>query len=160
MTVIELAGDHGTFVVDDEDAAAVQAYTWNLGSKGYIIRTDRAGGRKRTVRLHRWLLGLATGDPRQGDHIDGDPRNNRRRNLRVLSQAGNAQNRRANRNGPSSHRGVHRRSDHAHRLKPWVATAYIEGRQRSLGYFATELEAAEAAADARRRHMPYAVEGR
>lgn len=156
VAVVTLSKGRGEFVVDVADVDAVAAHGWDLGSKGYVIRTDRTGGVKRTVRLHRWLLGLATGDPRQADHIDGDPANNRRSNLRIAEPRENAQNRRTNRTSYSGIRGVGFRKDR--RLTPWFAHIRIGGKQRILGFYATKEAAAEVAAAARAEHMPFAVE--
>lgn len=145
-------------LVDDADWLLVAPYRWTLGSKGYVIATDRSSGRKRTLRLHRVVLGLEVGDPRQGDHIDGNPLDCRRANLRVLTPAQNAQNRQVDRRSASGIRGVYKRKEHRHRLKPWVAHVRIDGHQRTLGYFATAEEAERCAVETRRRVMPFAVE--
>lgn len=43
------------FLIDDEDYEEVSKYRWNE-SGGYIMRTDRSGGGKRTARVYRDLL--------------------------------------------------------------------------------------------------------
>lgn len=42
--------------------------------------------------LHRIIMGLANGDKRTVDHINGDPMDNRRANLRVCTRSQNAMN--------------------------------------------------------------------
>lgn len=148
----------GSFVVDDADAPAVNQWRWHLGSKGYVIRTEYVDGKKITVRLHRWLMGLSAGDPRQVDHRDGDPSNNRRSNLRVTSRAGNAQNRKAARSSRSGIRGVYRRRET--RSKPWVVQLRVDGRLKTVGYFASAEEATAVAEATRREHQPMSVAGR
>lgn len=44
--------------------------------------------------LHRWILGLEVGDERYADHINGDPLDNRRANLRVVDGTESNLNRR------------------------------------------------------------------
>lgn len=71
-------------LVDDEDAWALE-FSWHLNAKGYVRRTLLEPGREAHPRLHREILGLAFGDPREGDHIDGNKLDNRRRNLQILT---------------------------------------------------------------------------
>lgn len=162
MTKVPLRNRAGELVaeaaVDDVDAELIGRYRWALGAKGYAIATVRDDDGKHTVRLHRLILGLAAGDARQGDHIDGDPLNCQRANLRVVPASGNAQNRRAHRTAgrTSRYRGVaYLRNRKGH--KKWVAVCRIDGRFRTIGYFHTETEAAVAAQHARDQHMPYAT---
>jgi hypothetical protein len=155
---VPLFGDHHSVVgfvrVDEDDVDAVMAYRWGLTPKGYAIRTDRSSGSKTTIVLHRWLTGIPTGDPRQGDHINGDTLDCTRRNLRVLLGEHNAQNRRSH--GPVPFRGVY--YSPVRSGKSFVANCRINGKQVRLGRYATAEEAAEVALAARREHMPYAVE--
>ena len=74
----------------------------------YAARTENnhATGKNLTVRLHRELLGLKSGDPRHVDHIDGDGLNNTRANLRICTQAENNRNRRSSRWSASKFLGV------------------------------------------------------
>ena len=141
--------------VDAADLSLLQSRTWRLGANGYpctdIWSTKRQ--RQDRVQMGRWLLGLQRGDPRQVDHRDGDPLNNRRGNLRVVTNAENAQNRR-HAGGSSRHRGVcwNRQS------QKWQAGAKLNGRSFHLGLFDNEEDAAAAASAFRREHMPFARE--
>lgn len=136
-------------LIDAVDAEAVNRYRWCLTTDGYVRRNDR----KRYVRLHRVLLGLATGDPRHVDHINGDPLDNRRTNLRIVTRSQNAQNVRSHRDSTSRYRGVSWNRD----CRKWQAHAYVDGRSRYLGLFVREKDAAEAARAFRAQHMTHAA---
>lgn len=131
------------------DAAdAVWAGQWNwCWSHGYAIR----GG---SIRLHRSLLGLMTGDGIRVDHIDRDRLNNRRSNLRIVTHAGNMQNLGSQKGATSAYRGVSWNA----RDRRWAAQLVVDGKHYWLGYFTDEREAARVAREARRRLMPYAVD--
>jgi hypothetical protein len=139
-------------IVDEEDYEAVQPHRWHLTDTGYAARWT--GGRKARyrIRMHRQILGLERGDRRQADHINRDKLDNRRHNLRIV--AGDAENRQnvPARGGSSQHRGVTWDKERG----KWQAQARCGGkvwRKR----FATEQEAADAAAAWRAEHMPFST---
>lgn len=143
-------------VVDAEDAPLLlEGLPWRLMSNGYAFRMVRVDGRRRPAYLHRHVLGLGTGDWRQVDHVNGDRLDCRRSNLRIVTQAQNAQNAKSQ-GGYSRHRGV----TWDKRKNRWYAGVQLNGRRIYLGCFATEQEAAVAAAEGRARHLTHAVEGR
>jgi hypothetical protein len=135
-------------LVDDADAGALAQHKWSY-LRGYA--SARLNGRGRPVLLHRHLLGLGSGEARQGDHKNRVRLDNRRCNLRALTPAENSQNV-PGRGGTSKYRGV----SWSESRGKWVAQAQYRGKQRNLGRYATELEAAEVAAAFRREHMPFA----
>lgn len=148
----------GFALVDEADYNALSQFRWRVGSRGYVMRNYQIGhgrkGRKVCVALmHRDLLGLLRGDKRQGDHINGDPLDNRRANLRLATAAQQRQNIHPPTRGSSSHRGVgwHKQTGR------WRAMIGLDGRQYHLGYFDAEEEAAAVALAARRARMPYAT---
>ena len=134
-------------------------HCWFLDKNGYVQRQlGRRGEPLRKLYLHREIMGLPpsgaqSADEPVVDHINGDPLDNRRSNLRVVTRAQNAQNRRA-RGGTSRHRGV--------ALIPatgrWLAQAGLHGSLHYIGTFATEAAAASAARRWRSDHMPFSVE--
>lgn len=138
-------------LVDAEDYELVAGSKWYLTNDGYA-RRNGIGRNPRgfTTRMHRLILGLAVGDPRQGDHINLKRLDNRRSNLRVGTLGENLQNVRSRRGSSSRYRGVFWKRD----MGKWGA----EVQRNFLGYFDTELDAARAAQEFRRRHMPFAVE--
>jgi hypothetical protein len=134
-----------------------EAGSWTLDeSNGYIVRsfTTETGERSRTY-LHRFILGLEKGDGKVVDHIDGNPLNNTRENLRVLTKAQNNQNRRKLKTRAQSSRfiGVAASGD------KWIA---FVGASKELGLkkwqatFEDEVEAAVAANAVRLYRFPFA----
>lgn len=99
--------------------------------------------------MHRVIVDAPDG--LQVDHVNGDRLDNRRANLRLVTQAQNSQNHGA-RGGASLFRGVYW---HSQRQR-WMAQVKMAGKRHYLGLFDSEQAAARAAADFRRAHMPYA----
>ncbi len=89
------------------------------------------------------------------DHIDRDPLNNRRSNLRVVTFAQNAQNVGPNKNSSSRYRGVYKEPRRLR--KRWLARVRWDGRHRYCGRYETEIEAARAAEACRRYHFPFST---
>ena len=139
-------------IVDEGDAYWLQEWIWRVDSNGYVLRTGPLGSRSAVPRMHREILGLADGDPRKGDHINGDKLDNRRSNLRIVTVAQNNQNVAARRR-TSQYRGVCLGSDGR-----WRASVGTKPRAVWLGRFPTELEAAKAVARWRAANMPFSVE--
>jgi hypothetical protein len=100
------------------------------------------------------ILGLAPGDPREGDHINGNRLDCRRENLRIVTPAQNRHNRAAKARGASQHRGVDR-----FRGK-WRARGSLNGRCVFLGLFVEEEDAAAAASAWRLANMSHTNEAR
>lgn len=130
---------------DPADESLLRSRHWHLGNTGYAITfsTVEDGGSRRILRMHRMLLGLDRGRDTVVDHINGDPLDNRRANLRVVPQQINCSNREIiNGNGSSKYRGV----SWDRRKQTWVAYIKVNYRKRHLGSFSTEEGAAEAVA--------------
>jgi len=98
---ILLRGKHGCVVlVDDADFADLAQYRWYrvgawTGASGrqygpYAGRFERdADGKKRTIMMHRYLLGLGSKNGQYVDHLNGDGLDNRRANIEVTTHAEN-----------------------------------------------------------------------
>jgi hypothetical protein len=76
-------------LVDEQDMWLLEEYTWHIAHKGYA-RTNVAGG---TARLHNAIMGCPIWEGEEIDHINRNPADNRRSNLRWTSPTGNALNR-------------------------------------------------------------------
>lgn len=93
--------------------------------------------------LHRVVAIAKRGDI--VDHINRNPLDNRRCNLRIVPNGVNKQNSKLNANNQSGFKGVYFRKDM--RTKPWLAQGNKEfgkSGHKHLGYFATKEEAARA----------------
>ncbi len=158
MKYIPLRGKDGHprayAIVDDRDYASLSHFTWRLSPEGYVRRSVERRGKQTDFLLHRDIMGLTRGDGLEVDHINGDPLDNRRDNLRITTRAQNGQNRRLNRNNTSGHRGVNFDT----RAGRWRASATVAGRYHHIGHFDTQNEAAVAAREFRQEYMPFAVE--
>lgn len=147
-------------LIDPIDAV-MQVWNWTLNDSGYAVHTmeiNRGGGRRgsRVYRLHRMILGLPHGDPREGDHINGNRLDCRRANLRIVTRKENSQNMASHRDALSPYRGV---SWFAPKGK-WMARAHIDGKSHHLGYFDDDAKAGEVAQAFREAHMTHNVESR
>jgi hypothetical protein len=139
-------------LVDEADAVrVVAAGPWFLHIKGYAVANLPGGGQ---VLLHRLIMGLEHGDRRQVDHRDRNPLNCQRSNMRLATSGQNRQNVTSYRGSTSQYRGV---SWDAARGR-WKAQGKVARRGVFIGRYATEEEAAEAAAAWRREHLPYSEE--
>lgn len=138
----------GTTLLDAADGDHVVARgRWGIAC-GYASRWDDG----QHLALHRYLLGLPAGDPREGDHVNLVPLDNRRSNLRVLTHKGNGQNV-PSQAGTSAFRGV---SWDVNR-RMWQAHATVDAKNYALGRYPDEVEAAEVARKFRLAHMSGAV---
>lgn len=137
MAQIELT--KGRFaLVDEEDLGNLSAYSWCATGKDgrlYAQRSYRdASGKIIKVAMHRMITGAAKG--MVVDHINGNPLDNRRSNLRVVTNQENTWNRRPR--GATGLNGVRANKGR------WNAQVAPHGIEISLGTFGTKEEAAAA----------------
>lgn len=135
-------------ILDPEDESRLGHLPWRLGAYGYVVRSGRRG-EPNTIYLHLEICSAPPG--MQVDHINLNPLDNRRSNLRPVSRSGNQQNRsRISGRGSSEYRGVFFDRERG----KWVAQAKAGPKHTRIGRFDTEDEAAEAVRAWRRVHMP------
>jgi hypothetical protein len=128
-------------IVDDDDYEILSKHKWYSFecSHGVYARRNSSGkgGAKRgTLLMHREILKLS-GTNVVLDHKDRNGLNNQKSNLRIGTYSQNMANRSSW--GRSKYKGV---SFHI-RLKKWVATININKKQKHIGSFETEIEAAQ-----------------
>ena len=125
-------------LVDDDDYPLLSKHKWHAKIRtrsSYARRTAYPYGRRNpiTIMMHRVILGTARGE--EVDHINGDGLDNRRYNLRVGTHQQNMCNQRKTR-GTSRFKGVRWHNNQ------WTAQIKHKGRQRYLGGYQRETDAA------------------
>lgn len=123
-------------LVDDDDFERLSNHKWSAGPR-HVYRRARDSRGSRIVLLHREIM--CPPDGLVVDHIDGDPLNNQRSNLRVCTSQQNSFNVRPGA-GVSRFKGVskHRFTD------KWRAYISFNREQVHLGFFDSEEAAAVA----------------
>jgi bifunctional DNA-binding transcriptional regulator/antitoxin component of YhaV-PrlF toxin-antitoxin module len=147
----------GYALVDAADADWANQWKWYLGCHNGVVRNRDASDdidTPKTPHLHRELLGLKQGDKVEVDHINRNRLDNRRANLRIVPKGSQPQNVPSMPGSISKYRGV----TFKRATGKWVAQIRADGKQRHLGTFITEEEAAAVAREARLRLLPYAVD--
>ena len=124
-------------MVDDNDFELLNQWTWRFRDNGYtkyVFRTIKFKCNYIVIYMHRFLL--HTPLHLQVDHIDGNGLNNQRCNIRNCTFKENIRNKKVfSKSGLKgvSHNGKHIRS-----------VIFVNNKQKHLGYFKTEIEAAKA----------------
>ena len=121
-----------SFLFDEEDLPFVTARTWSVDKDGYV----RGQKENRGIRFHRLIMRAE--DDEVVDHINGDPRDCRKKNLRIVSQHQNCMNHSLNRNSTTGYKGVCM----DRRQNKYMAHIHPNGKMIFLGYFDDPKEAA------------------
>ena len=94
------------FVIDTEDIKRVSDYPWSM-KNGYIIcKSSSLTGVKNAVPLHRFLLDLPYDSSQIVDHINRNPLDCRKSNLRLVTEEQNSMNCSLAANNKTGYRGV------------------------------------------------------
>lgn len=135
-------------LVDLHDLSCISQKIWSARFKRKTPYTQSAttiDGKKSIIDMGRFILKLKHGDGRCVDHINGNPLDNRRVNLRICSQRENRINRPKPifKNPSSRFKGVW--LDKRKNLKRrWMAGLKLNNKRIWIGRFETEIEAAKA----------------
>lgn len=130
-------------LIDDSDYEVLSQWKWRKTNYGYAGRMKhisggwRAGNKKvKLILMHRLIMDVP--EDMQTDHINGDRLDNRRSNLRIVTQLQNAQNSRkmASKN-PFMGTCLHKPTG------KWQAQIRLWGKLTYLGLFESREAAAE-----------------
>lgn len=133
----------GHTLVDDDDYEKYKDDRWFWiklpgGNTKYAIRRlQKPDGTSSKEYLHRLIMGVEEGDPREVDHENRKGLDNQKDNLRILTVAQNQQNTVPRSDCTSKCRGVHWHKG----AKRWRAKIDHEGQRFHLGLYRTKWEA-------------------
>lgn len=122
-------------LVDDEDFEWLNKFNW-YATKGRNEDIWYAGRGRPISRMHREIMNAPA--DKQVDHKDGNGLNNQKSNLRLATNQQNQRNQKP-RNSSSKFKGVHWYK----RDQVWIAYIQINGELKRLGYFNSEILAAQ-----------------
>jgi len=118
------------FFIDIEDLNKVLEYCWTVNSRGYVVSATRTDEGRKGLRLHRYLMDC-TDTKLVVDHINHNPSDNRKTNLRVCTQQQNMFNQRPNTRNKSGVKGVR----FITQMNKWETRFKFDGKERAVGYF-------------------------
>lgn len=129
-------------ILDPEDFESLNQYRWHCTNFGYARRTGSKRsekGRKRVaIGMHNVVFPVPEG--MTVDHINRNRLDNRKANLRAATREENTWNRKFVKKGSKTrYTGIHWNK----KVKKWNVRLRVEGRRKSFGYYADEVEAAK-----------------
>lgn len=137
------------FWFDKDDIDLVKKYSWYYNTGGYVVHR----GEDEVIYLHRLVMGVT--DPKiQVDHIRHPPKpqhkiDNRKENLRLVTNQQNQMNNAPSKNNTSGKTGV---SWDKSRMK-WEAYIWVNRKKVHLGRFANRDEAIDARKKAEKKYF-------
>ena len=109
-------------LVDDEDFIWLSEKKWSYHGP-YVSRKQS----NKTILLHREILKVSQG--LEVDHINGNPLDNRKENLRIATHQQNLFNSKISKNNKSGYKGV------CWQRGKWQASIKVKGKQKYLGVY-------------------------
>ena len=137
LAIITLTKGHEA-IIDIGDICIVEGYNWwalKTRNNVYAARTQRIGGQKTTIFMHRAIMGFPVG--LEVDHKNGIGLDNTRKNLREATTAQNQHNQRLSSANKSGYKGVFWST----REKKWTSRIRLSGKLYHLGYFSEVTDA-------------------
>ena len=124
---------HKKILLDSQDRHFLNEHSWCKDSHGYAS----AWIDHKCVRLHHLIL--LKKKYFEVDHVNRNPLDNRRCNLRYVTRSQNCMNCSMKRNNSSGYKGVCWNKEH----EKWVAQVGINKRKIHLGYFTSKKKASK-----------------
>lgn len=145
----DLSGEYGIgyasntnnpFYFDLEDYDLIKNFCWREEKKGYLRTSVITNGEEKQIILHRLIMNLSNEKKLFVDHINHNVYDNRKQNLRIVTNTQNIQNSKPNSKNKTGIPGV----DFKKNCKKWMARITINGNRIHLGSFDTFEEAVQA----------------
>ncbi len=96
--------DGSDLVIDEEDVPKIKDFFWWDNGMGYVLTQDKQSREK--IQIHRLILGLEKDSPIIVDHINRNKHDNRKANLRLVTQHQNSMNNPLKKNNTTGYTGV------------------------------------------------------
>lgn len=136
--VIEIPLTQGYVAFIDEIDSDLANLKWGVTAdktkKKYAVRLSSRSTGQKTIRMHRLILermiGRALEKYEVTDHIDSNPMNNTRSNLRIATYRQNGQNAKVRRDSETKMKGVQ-----IHQCGRYYASIKANGERKHLGYY-------------------------
>ena len=139
-------------IVDDDDFNRLSQWKWCYDGVGYAYRRKTISKNNSISWRMHWEI---VDKPRQGmciDHINGNKLDNRKYNLRIVTQSQNKMNSVKHIDNTSGHKGVTYLKC-GQRKKRWLVQIMVNGKRISIGYFLNKEDAAKAYNDAAKKYF-------
>lgn len=131
-------------LVDDEDFEKLNILKWAAMKrrkhidKFVAFRNGYINGKMRVIRMHRFILNV-TDSKIQVDHINGNPLDNRKENLRLCSNAENNMNKEIRPDNTTGYKGVYFHK----RANKYLSQIWYNQKHYYLGLFESPIDAAK-----------------
>lgn len=136
-----------TFQIDRSDWQRLEHLPWRTGynnhGRPFVARQTGSGRTIKNISIYHDVLGVVPSTAQDVDHINCDPLDNRKANLRLCTRQQNTWNRRPK----SGLKGVSKKKNR------FIARIMVGGRVLRLGSFLTAHEAAHAYDAAATKHF-------
>lgn len=132
------------FYIDKEDYGRVSEYHWWADKNGYII--GYIGNMVGNLFLHRFIMRPPA--DKVIDHINHNPSDNRKSNLRICEQKDNMRNKSLDKRNTTNHTGVYKSPYNG----KWLAKICCDYRLINLGTFDTIEEAIQVRKEAEKKY--------
>ena len=121
--------------VDDEDYKWLMQWKWHYNGRNAVRQT--IGNNAKAIYMHREIMNTPVG--MDTDHVNHNPLDNRKENLRICTFAENQHNQNIHKNNTSGYKGVmwHKATN------KWIAQINVEKKHMHLGLFDNPREAAK-----------------
>lgn len=117
----------GRALIDLEDIEKVKKYKWCIDGHGYVISRKKIGKKYKQIKIYHLIVGQREGY--MIDHINRNPLDNRKYNLRFVTSSQNQMNRIGKKNSVTGIKGVQYSKNNGN--PGYEATIYVDRKKIS-----------------------------
>lgn len=137
------------FYFDLEDYDKIKNFCWYMTEDGYIKTNDYSDQNRKTISMHRLVMGLDGSTKLQVDHIKHKTNDNRKSQLRIVTCTQNNMNRSLQTNNISGTTGVHKLKQ----FNKWEVEIMLNNKKKYIGRFDNFEDAVEARKNAEEKYF-------